>query len=323
MIIRRFPAAVIPRPPLFSTSSSSSSSSSSSTTIPPIPSIPHPKPSSSASSQTPHGHNQQPSSSSIPPQLSKKVNETLSQVSHVFNTITGYSHVERRKKKVQEIDEGLNAARKHVASTKREYESVIDERRKCQREINSLLQRKDTWLDTDVVRFTELYRKDLMLEQEESNAKSQFSLANEKFDQLHSDFLTEVRERYIEEQLYSDKIRQASTWWTMGLISFHLILFMVINLREPYKTRRAQKLMTDSVSKEVGLTMQAEGEKIRAEVQKEFQGALEIVRAQESSKAIVDADGNIHLDHMEPTSVFLGGVGIGVAVGTVAMLALR
>jgi hypothetical protein len=51
-----------------------------------------------------------------------------------------------------------------------------------------------------------------------------------------------IRERYIEEQLYSDKIRQASTWWTWGLISAHLIMFLSVNfITEPRRRRLFQE----------------------------------------------------------------------------------
>lgn len=36
-----------------------------------------------------------------------------------------------------------------------------------------------------------------------------------------------IRERYNEEQLWSDKIRRASTWWTWGLMGLHFSSFLV------------------------------------------------------------------------------------------------
>jgi hypothetical protein len=45
-----------------------------------------------------------------------------------------------------------------------------------------------------------------------------------------------MRERYVEEQMFSDKIRQTSTWWTWALMSTHLILFIVVQfVLEPRK----------------------------------------------------------------------------------------
>ncbi|KAJ3186332.1 sensitivity to high expression protein she9 [Gaertneriomyces sp. JEL0708] len=162
----------------------------------------------------------------------------LPTLAELINTLTGYSHVQECKNRVLQKDADLNAARERSDASKRLYEQTIDERRKCQRELNSLLQRKDSWLDSDITRFTELYRKDLNLEQSENQARNEHQAATEAFDRCHREYLNEIRERYIEEQLYSDKIRRASTWWTWGLISLHFALFVVIQLFvEPRKRR--------------------------------------------------------------------------------------
>ncbi|KAI8892994.1 Mdm33 family-domain-containing protein [Globomyces pollinis-pini] len=48
-----------------------------------------------------------------------------------------------------------------------------------------------------------------------------------------------MRERYVEEQMYSEKIRQTSTWWTLGLISTNLLLFLMIHfILEPRKKEK-------------------------------------------------------------------------------------
>ncbi|TPX62072.1 hypothetical protein PhCBS80983_g00634 [Powellomyces hirtus] len=162
----------------------------------------------------------------------------LPKISETLNLLTGYSVVQECKQRVLEKDAQLNEARDRSDAAKRAYETMIEERRKCQRELNSLLQRKDTWLDSDITRFTELYRKDLNFEQSETHAKLEYKNAAEDFDKCHREYLNEIRERYIEEQLYSDKIRRASTWWTWGLISLHFLLFLAVQLFvEPRKRR--------------------------------------------------------------------------------------
>ncbi|KAI8816864.1 Mdm33 family-domain-containing protein [Fimicolochytrium jonesii] len=166
----------------------------------------------------------------------------LPNLSTHLNTLTGYSVVARAKQRVLEKDDQLNDAKRRSDTAKKGYETMIEERRKCQRELNSLLQRKDTWLDSDITRFTELYRKDLSLEQAETGAKVEYKDAVEEFERAHREYLNEIRERYIEEQLYSDKIRRASTWWTWGLISLHFCLFLAVQLFvEPRKRRKLKE----------------------------------------------------------------------------------
>eukprot|EP00842_Homolaphlyctis_polyrhiza_P003509 jgi/Hompol1/4159/HPOL_003504-RA len=157
-------------------------------------------------------------------------------MSDLFNQLTGYSNVELRKQRVIAKDAALLVAREEARQAKASFEENILERRKVQKELNSLLQRKDSWLHTDIDRFTELYRQDLALEQVEQQAQNTFRSATEHCEALQSEYLSEIREQYFEEQLYSDKIRRASTWWTWALISSHFVLFIVVQLFvEPQK----------------------------------------------------------------------------------------
>ncbi|KAJ3217499.1 WD repeat-containing protein 27 [Dinochytrium kinnereticum] len=183
--------------------------------------------------------------------IQKLTDVWIPQTSELINRVTGYSDIEERKKVVRDKDLELATKRKVLEQSKRTYESSIDDRRKCQKEINSLLQRKDAWIDTDVIRFTELYRKDMALEQTENQAKQAYKTASE-------DFEIQIRERYIDEQLFSDKIRKASTWWTMGLITLHLFIFVAINLREPGKTRRSHMEIQNLIK----ATVEAEHQKL-------------------------------------------------------------
>ncbi|KAJ3055416.1 sensitivity to high expression protein she9 [Rhizophlyctis rosea] len=173
---------------------------------------------------------------------SRLTEQILPEISSMLNTATGYSVVQDCKNRVLAKDAELNSARERSDHAKNLYERNIEDRRKCQKELNSLLQRKDSWLDADITRFTELYRRDLSLEQAEGAAKKDYDAAVENFERCHREYLNEIRERYIEEQLYSDKIRRASTWWTWGLISVHFTLFLVIQLFvEPRKRANLER----------------------------------------------------------------------------------
>ncbi|OAJ44000.1 hypothetical protein BDEG_27302 [Batrachochytrium dendrobatidis JEL423] len=163
----------------------------------------------------------------------------------LLNRFTGYDKVELRKSRVDEKDKALIRFKADAGQAKLQYEETIDERRRTQKELNSLLQRKDSWLDMDITRFTELYRKDLSLEQSETAAQGSYKLATEQFEKAQVEYLSEIRERYVEEQLYSDKIRQASTWWTWGLISTHFVIFIAIQFYvEPKKKEALKRDMT-------------------------------------------------------------------------------
>lgn len=173
------------------------------------------------------------------------------QVSKLFNELTGYSAVQKTKERVLQLDDELASAKLYARNSKLAYEKIVEDRHKVQRELSSLLQRKDTWTDHDITRFTEVYRKDVNFEHEELDAKKEQKKAANEFDEYHRLYLNGIRERYIEEQLYSDKIRRASTWWTWGLISLHFLLFILVQLVfEP----RKRKNMVDNIREEFLVT---------------------------------------------------------------------
>jgi sensitive to high expression protein 9 len=105
--------------------------------------------------------------------------------------------------------------------------------------VNELLQRKHAWSPIDLERFTELYRSDHANEQNESAAQERLALAERTADEAQAELARSILARYHEEQIWSDKIRRASTWGTWGLMGFNVLLFIIVQLGlEPWKRKR-------------------------------------------------------------------------------------
>ncbi|KAJ3147665.1 sensitivity to high expression protein she9 [Geranomyces michiganensis] len=259
--------------------------------------------------------------------------DLLPRISDTLNELTGYAVVQECKRRVIAKDKALSAARERSDEAKRAYERGIEERRLCQRELNSLLQRKDTWMDSDITRFTELYRKDLGFEQSEAQAKLEYKNAAEDFDKCHREYLNEIRERYIEEQLYSDKIRRASTWWTWGLISLHFLLFLAVQL---FVEPRKRRILKEELSLLISDTARADKSQWTETIAQELapvSAKLDTVIASGAARgsfasptAIWDRDETVHtrtaaLDVQSRNSIypkdrlFFKGVLCGVALG--------
>ena len=64
------------------------------------------------------------------------------------------------------IEQRINDTRQAARKAKVAYEEAVIARSKSQREVNDLLQRKSTWSDNDVSRFTTLVRQDHLYEQD-------------------------------------------------------------------------------------------------------------------------------------------------------------
>ena len=136
-------------------------------------------------------------------------------------------------------EQHVKASRQAVRKAKEEYQAAINRRSASQREVNELLQRKHAWSSTDLERFTELYRSDHANEQAETSAQDLLVQAERVADEAQAGLARSILARYHEEQIWSDKIRRASTWGTWGLMGFNVLLFIVVQLGlEPWKRRR-------------------------------------------------------------------------------------
>ena len=165
-----------------------------------------------------------------------------------INIATGYDVCERLRESVFKCDESLSKLKSDLSESRVRYRKAVSERSSCQKEINNLLQRKSEWKDTELNRFTELYRREMNLDQKELETKVGNELLEKQVDQAHQELINAMRERYQEEQLWSDKIRRASTLGTFGLMFLNLVLFLVLQLWvEPRKRRKLVNEVVNSL----------------------------------------------------------------------------
>ena len=136
---------------------------------------------------------------------------------------------ERRIKEVRE------AARE----AKGTYQAAVQQRAKSQRDVNDLLQRKSTWTDDDVGRFTALVRQDHLYEQAETQAKLRAAETEEAVEREFTELMRVILSRYHEEQIWSDKIRSASTYGSLTVLGLNMFVFILaIIIVEPWKRKR-------------------------------------------------------------------------------------
>ena len=144
-------------------------------------------------------------------------------------------------------------ARQTAQQAKAAYEEAVVRRSNSQREVNDLLQRKSSWTDGDVGRFTSLVRQDHLYEQEESQAKSAVNVSEDAVEREFSQLLRIILARYHEEQVWSDKIRSASTYGSLAALGLNMLVFILaIIVVEPWKRRRLAQTFETKIE-EMGL----------------------------------------------------------------------
>ncbi|RDW69618.1 hypothetical protein BP6252_08638 [Coleophoma cylindrospora] len=156
-----------------------------------------------------------------------------------LNDLTGYSGIEALKIRITKLEQRVQDAQEAVRTARQTYKTTVAERASTQREVTTLLARKDSWTPTDLERFTSLYRSDHSNEQAVQESATRLADAEREAEHAATTLSSSILARYHEEQIWSDKIRRMSTWGTWGLMGVNVLLFLVFQLGfEPWRRQR-------------------------------------------------------------------------------------
>ncbi|KAK0643917.1 Mdm33 family-domain-containing protein [Cercophora newfieldiana] len=177
-----------------------------------------------------------------------------------INDLTGYSAIETIKAHNTSLEKAHAAAQERLRAARHAYKALTSHRAATQREVTTLLARKDTWSPPDLERFTTLYRADHELEAQVANASAELTEAETDESRVGAELNAGILKRYHEEQIWSDGIRRQSTWGTWGLMGVNVLLFLVLQfVAEPWRRARLVKgvaereqAVMDEVRRELG-----------------------------------------------------------------------
>lgn len=162
--------------------------------------------------------------------------------SQTLSDLTGYTAIEAIKASNAALEADLARAQADLRRARQHYKAVNARRASTQREVTTLLARKDTWAPPDLERFTTMYRQDHELEAEVAEASTRLTEAEADEARLGQALNSGILRRYHEEQIWSDRIRRQSTWGTWGLMGVNILLFIVLQfVAEPWKRKRLMK----------------------------------------------------------------------------------
>ncbi|EPE07000.1 mitochondrial inner membrane protein [Ophiostoma piceae UAMH 11346] len=169
--------------------------------------------------------------------------------SQALSDLTGYSAIEQMKAHNAQLEAELATAQADLRVTRRAYQAVNERRAATQREVTTLLARKDSWTPPDLERFTSLYRQDHELETNAQQAVERLKEAEADEARLSAAVTSGILKRYHEEQVWSDRIRRQSTWGTWGLMAVNILLFIVLQFfAEPWRRRRLMRGIAEAES---------------------------------------------------------------------------
>ncbi|KFX96848.1 hypothetical protein V490_03102 [Pseudogymnoascus sp. VKM F-3557] len=198
-----------------------------------------------------------------------------------LNDLTGYSGIEALKRTITAHEQHLEASQEDVRVSRQNYKQLVADRAASQREVTTLLARKDTWTPIDLERFTSLYRSDHGNEHAVQEAAQRLADAERTAEQAGSRLNAAILARYHEEQIWSDKIRRMSTWGTWGLMGVNVLLFLVFQFGfEPWRRERLTKGFEDKVLAAL------ERERVVARVEGADAAGVEAAEAKEQAQEV-------------------------------------
>lgn len=177
-----------------------------------------------------------------------EIQEKLINASQTINDVTGYSSIAELRSQIEKAEETERNYRMRLRQCRKNYDDAINKRSESQQEVNELLQRKSAWSAKDLERFTELYKNDHVNESAVAASQEELNKVEVELEDCQERLNKLISRRYREEQIWSDKIRRASTYGTWALMAFNIVLFIVVQLGlEPWRRRRLVASFEDKV----------------------------------------------------------------------------
>ncbi|KAF2494328.1 hypothetical protein BU16DRAFT_540806 [Lophium mytilinum] len=165
----------------------------------------------------------------------------LAVVTQKVNNYTGtdYSGIEALRREIREQEELVRSRRLLVEDAKQAMDAALAQQSASQKEIVRLLERKNSWLDSELERYMSLIRSEHANDQAVSAAKDSVLAAEVSLEEARSHLEKRERAQYHEEQIWSDTIRRNSTWVTFGLMGVNIFLLLAsLVVIDPWRRRR-------------------------------------------------------------------------------------
>ncbi|KAF8606770.1 hypothetical protein BDV93DRAFT_520398 [Ceratobasidium sp. AG-I] len=184
-------------------------------------------------------------------------------------------------------------------NAKEAYSLAVSARASRQREVNDMLQRKNTWSDADVLAFTKLVREDHLSASAEIQSKAALESAEAAVDAEFGALMRSILDRYHEEQVWSDKIRSVSTYGSLAALVANMVVFVVaIVWVEPWKRKRLAETFERRVVELSEETREVIGSGVKG-LEEHFEKQEKVL----AQLAGVTPGGPVPVDHERPIEV--------------------
>eukprot|EP00924_Labyrinthula_sp_SR-Ha-C_P009497 snap_masked-scaffold_2-processed-gene-25.9-mRNA-1 protein AED:1.00 eAED:1.00 QI:0/0/0/0/1/1/3/0/321 len=189
---------------------------------------------------------------------------SIRKVTKLINQLTSYAPVQIAKERVVKADQNFLEIRKVLKDKNVEYNNILQENSALQQQINSLLQRKQQWTSSEVDLFTDLCQKEIKLQDKTNMIKNGYLEAENNLDTFHTQYIDALRNHYNEEQIWTEKSRKLSIYFSSGLFVANSFLLLISLLWfEPLKRERIVESVSRKLQKQLEVGLEERGEQYK------------------------------------------------------------
>jgi hypothetical protein len=191
-------------------------------------------------------------SSAAPPPL-----PWLARYLSLWEQQSGTREILQLKNNVHESSTKFDAKQREVSSARTHVDRALRAFELSQSQHTRLLQSRERWTSVEASEFAGVLENEVRVRSELDAARRDLArLEHEQLDAMHL-YMSDLRKRYHEEQLWQDKWRVYSTFGTWGLIALNTVVFMIgqfmARIREGQRMREIQDSIRHGLSTNGGV----------------------------------------------------------------------
>jgi hypothetical protein len=202
------------------------------------------------------------SGSSPPPAAASASSYSLSLPAWLTHYLTiweqqsGTHEILQLKQNVNTSSLEFDTKQQQVTQARQTVDKALQSFEACQLKHTRLLQTRDRWTSLEAIEFAKILEEEVQVRSELEVARKDLALLEQaQLDTMHR-YMSDLRIRYQEEQLWQDKWRIYSTYGTWGLIVLNSIVFMcsqyMVRLRENRRMKEIQESIRQSLATNEG-----------------------------------------------------------------------
>jgi len=190
---------------------------------------------------------------SVPPAaINSSSSSKLDHWLEAWNEHSGTHEISKLKELVHNSSLKFDKQQRLVADARKAVDHALSAWEDSQIKHAQLMQVREKWTPAQALEFAKLLEKEVQVRSNLEQAKKDLAEKETHQSKLQIDYMNNLRKRYHEEQIWTDKWRILSTYGTWGLIALNSVVFLIsqylFRVRERSRMKDFEALLKETLS---------------------------------------------------------------------------